>query len=216
MSPFVDPYCYPDSDCLRNKLDIHDPKELDRAERFLVHDRTRQGVPVGNFDLAHLRAIHKHLFQDVYEWAGEVRTINISKGDTKFASTAEIPSGMVVLQKRLAANSFLRGMNKTDFSHHASHIIGQVNYLHPFREGNGRTQLQYLKQLAENAGHKLDLTKFRGKKWIEASRESHHERYEPMRKIIRGALVEPKKDREQERQAALQRLLEIQQRGRGR
>ena len=67
MSP--DPYLYPGTLVLRNKLGITHPKALDAMERQLVADRISQGAPDGDFDLAHLRAIHKHLFQDIYDWA---------------------------------------------------------------------------------------------------------------------------------------------------
>jgi cell filamentation protein len=70
----------------------------------------------------------------------------------------------------------------------AGRIIGDVNYVHPFREGNGRTQLQYLKQLSERAGHPLDLTRIDPAGWIEASKEAHKARYDLMGRVIAAAL----------------------------
>ena len=67
MSRDVDPYVYPDTNVLRNRLGITDARKLDRVERRLVGDRIAEGVPSGSFDLTHLRAIHRHLFQDVYD-----------------------------------------------------------------------------------------------------------------------------------------------------
>src|SRR5438128_444096 len=75
-----DPYVYRGTRTLRNRLRIAKPSELDRVERSLVTDRIAEGVPKGKFDLAHLRAIHRHLFQDLYDWAGQLRTVEISKG----------------------------------------------------------------------------------------------------------------------------------------
>src|SRR5215470_678529 len=75
----VDPYLISGTKVLRNRLGISDARRLDRIERRLVADRIAEGAPIGAFDLTHLRAIHRHLFQDVYDWAGELRTVEISK-----------------------------------------------------------------------------------------------------------------------------------------
>lgn len=75
-----DPYLYPGAGVLRNRLGLTDPDQLDRVERRLVTQRIIEGAPTGDFDVAHLRAIHRHLFQDVYAWAGELRTVEIAKG----------------------------------------------------------------------------------------------------------------------------------------
>lgn len=77
-------YCYPpDYTVLKNRLGLRDAEALDRAERRLVYLRQAEDIPTGDFDLAHLRAIHRHLFQDVFDWAGQIRTVEISKGVEK-------------------------------------------------------------------------------------------------------------------------------------
>lgn len=146
-------YCYaPDSSVLRNKLDIRDAAELARAERQLVLDRVRQGIPSGDFDLGHLRAIHRHLFQDVYAWAGEVRTVEIAKDGHQFQFRRFIETGMADVHARLVDRNQLRGLTREAFADAAAEIIGDVNYVHPFREGNGRVQALYLQQLAAKLG----------------------------------------------------------------
>ena len=75
-----DPYVYPDTRVLKNKLDFRDAQALDQFERRMVAQRIAEGVPSGDFDLRHLQAIHHHLFQDVYDWAGQVRAVEIAKG----------------------------------------------------------------------------------------------------------------------------------------
>jgi cell filamentation protein len=105
-------------------------------------------VPSGAFDLAHLRAIHRHLFQDIYEWAGELRTVEINKGGHQFQFRRYIETGMADVHRRLVQGSFLRDLSVPEFAQQAAVIVGDVNYVHPFREGNGRTHAQYLKQLA--------------------------------------------------------------------
>ena len=78
-------YCYPpDFTVLRNRLGIRVARTLDAAERQLVAQRFLEAVPTGEFDLSHPKAIHRHLFQDVYDWAGELRTVEIAKGDSRF------------------------------------------------------------------------------------------------------------------------------------
>lgn len=183
-----DPYVYPGTDVLKNKLGLSDPDELDRAERTLVQTRIQEGSPTGRFDLFHLQAIHRHLFQDVYEWAGELRTLEISKGGHQFQFRQYIETGMADVHRRLEAANYLRGLPRGDFAQEAGRIIGDVNYVHPFREGNGRTQALYLQQLSQQANHPLDLTKIDRSAWIEASKAAHRADYGPMGETIKDAL----------------------------
>lgn len=189
MSGNVDPYTYPETNVLRNRLGIGDARKLDRIERRLVGDRIAEGVPVGSFDLSHLCAIHRHLFQDVYDWAGELRTVEIFKGGSQFQFRQYIPTGMADVHRRLTRAGFLKGLPATEFAREAGIIIGDINYIHPFREGNGRTQAQYLKQLAAQAGHALDLRRIDPKLWIEASKASHLADYSLMAEVIRKAIL---------------------------
>ena len=107
-----DPYLYPDAPVLRNKLNIKDHDALDAAERELVAFRIRQGAPPGNFDLAHLQRIHRHFFQDVYDWAGEIRTVEITKGGNTFQFREFIPTGMADVHRRLVKANFLRTVRR--------------------------------------------------------------------------------------------------------
>lgn len=189
MSRHEDPYVIAGTGILRNRLGIADARKLDRAERRLVGDRIAEGVPVGSFDLNHLRAIHRHLFQDVYEWAGELRTIEIAKGGSQFQFRQYIPTGMADVHRRLSRAGFLKHLPVREFAREAGVVMGDINYIHPFREGNGRTQAQYVKQLAEQAGHRLDLRRIDPVKWIEASKTSHAADYSLMGEVIRDAIV---------------------------
>lgn len=186
-----DPYLFPDIRVLRNKLNIRDTDQLDRAERLLVTQRISEGAPPGNFDLAHLQRIHRHLFQDVYDWAGEVRTVELFR-DHDYQFQEVIPAGVASLHQRLVKSNFLRGSSADEFSDVAGGIIGQLHYTHPFREGNERTHLQYLKQLGERAGHEVDLTRLDREKgnWIDAAiAASFENNFEPMEKMIRDAIT---------------------------
>lgn len=185
-------YCYPpDYSVLKNKLNIRDAYDLERVERRYVLQRTRQGVPKGDFDLSHLQTIHKHLFQDIYEWAGEIRTVEINKGAQQFQFRQYITTGMQDVHSRIKKANYLQGLNIKGFARKAGEIIGDVNYVHPFREGNGRTQLQYLKQLGERAGYRLDLRKLEKDKWLEASRQAHGgKEYDLMASSIEAAIID--------------------------
>ena len=185
-------YCYPpDYQILRNKLNLHSASELDFFEREFVTFRAMQDLPRGDFDLDHLRALHFHLFQDIYEWAGDVRCVEISKGGSQFQFRRYIETGMGDVHRRIQAQGYLRGLSAERFSYKAGDIIGDVNYIHPFREGNGRTQLYFLKQLAQQAGHNIDLTQVKPAKWMVASRIAHRADYRIMRQCILDMIVEP-------------------------
>ena len=183
-----DPYLHPTRPLLRNKLGIFDAGQLEIIERQLVVQRITEGVPSGQFDLAHLRAIHRHLFQDIYDWAGEVRTVEIAKSGHQFQPRRFIETGMADIHRRLRDTDFLRGLRRSAFATAASAITGDLNYVHPFRDGNGRTQLQYLDALARHAGHPLDLSQLSPDGWLSASRAAHHGNYRPMAGEIASAI----------------------------
>lgn len=183
-----DPYVYPGTSILKNIFDIRDAAALDETERELVAQRLTQNIPTGIFDLEHLKAIHRHLFQDMYSWAGEIRTVEINRGGHQFQFRQYIETGMADVHRRIVAEQQLQGCEPAVFAQKAAEIIGDINYVHPFREGNGRTQLQYLKQLGERAGHMLDLTLLQKESWIEASKEAHLARYDAMARCIENAL----------------------------
>jgi cell filamentation protein len=189
VSGDADPYLYPGTRVLRNRFGITDERELDRVERRIVGDRIVEGAPAGSFDLSHLGAIHRHLFQDIYDWAGELRTVEISKGGSQFQFRQYIPTGMADVHRRLTRAGFLKRLPAGEFAREAGVIIGDINYIHPFREGNGRTQAQYLKQLAAHAGHQLDFRRVDPVMWIEASKASHATDYGLMAEAIRKAIV---------------------------
>jgi cell filamentation protein len=187
-----DPYLYPDSDVLRNRLGIRDKTHLEYVERELVTQRLTEGAPTGRFDLAHLRAIHHHLFQDLYNWAGQIRRVEIAKEGNQFQFRRFIETGMVDVHQRLQAAEFLRGLNSQDFAAAAGQILGDVNYVHPFREGNGRVQAEYLRQLGAQAGQTIDLTQLDGERWIAASRAAHHGDYSLLAaEILRATRPDP-------------------------
>ena len=151
-------YTYPDSDVLRNKLNIRDQKELDKAEAAITAVRLKQLVrnPVkGEFDLKHFRRIHKYIFGDIYEWAGEIRNCNIAKSNL-FCLAVYIPSFAESVFSELEKEDYLKGLDRNQFVKRCAYFFGEVNALHPFREGNGRVEREFFRELALNAGWFID------------------------------------------------------------
>lgn len=152
-----DPYCYPGTTVLRNLVDIRDQATLDRYEAEVTAVRAEQPVPSGKLDHVHYSAFHRHLFQDVYDWAGHYRTVRIAKGGSAFCYPEYIEQQMVRLFASLQADDHFRRCSREDFASSAAHFLAELNSIHPFREGNGRTQLAFLTHLAEVSGHPLHL-----------------------------------------------------------
>lgn len=165
----ADPYVYPGTDVLRNQLGLRDTDALARAEANFTNARLVQLVeaPIpGDFDLAHLQAFHRHLFQDLYEWAGQLRTIPIAKADL-FCLPQHIETYASDVFGELAADNQLVRLPRKQFVERAAHHLANVNALHPFREGNGRAQRAFFSQLANEAGWELA--------WDRLSRERNNE-----------------------------------------
>lgn len=152
-----DPYIYPGTHILKNTENIKDVETLAAFELEVVNVRAKSGVPSGRLDAAHYRQIHKHLFQDIYEWAGKYRTIRIVKGGNWFCYPEHIDAQMRDVFTGLAKDNYLKGLGPEDFAISAAKLLANINAIHPFRDGNGRTQLTFLSLLAENAGHSINL-----------------------------------------------------------
>ena len=156
-----DTYCYPGTDVLRNKAEITNAEDLDTYEGELSTLRSIEILEnpiVGQFDLAHLQHIHLALFQDVYDWAGKIRAVDISRGNSRFANVRFIESAANDIFKKLARENWLKGLDTNALSKRLAHYLSEINALHPFREGNGRVQRIFISQLSESAGYQLDYS----------------------------------------------------------
>lgn len=164
-------YCYPESDVLKNKLNITDARELFEAEKELTAIRLRelQENPVrGKFDFAHLKAIHKYIFQDIYEWAGEIRTVEIGKGNL-FCTTAFIPEYASSVFRKYFPQCNSAKKDRNEFIKAFADNYGDLNALHPFREGNGRTQREFARLVCLECGYDFNLSCATHKEMLEAS-----------------------------------------------
>jgi cell filamentation protein len=156
----ADPYCYPGTTVLINKLGLRDQKKLDAFEAEITTQRAAEPFPRGRLSYGHYRTMHRHLFQDIYTWAGKIRTVRISKDGSMFCYPEHIDSEMRKLFGELRDSTYFRGSSPGEFAQSAAHFLSELNAIHPFREGNGRTQLALLTLLAERAGHPLTLDQF--------------------------------------------------------
>ncbi len=152
-----DPYCYPDSSVLRNKAGLTDAQALEEFETAMTLARSEEPLPTGRLSVTHYRAIHHHLFQDIYDWAGKFRTVRLTKDTSTFCYPENIAAEMRRLFAWLKEQSYLRDLDAADFAAQAAHFLAELNAVHAFREGNGRAQLTFLALLAQTAGHPLDL-----------------------------------------------------------
>lgn len=159
---YIDPdYTYTDhkTGVMKNKAGISDARLLTAFESLKVSRRLEelQAAPIKIKDSKTLLDIHRHLFQDIYSWAGEVRTVEISKGDKPFFPTTHFGNAFLHIDTLIAEYRRLDNGNRSALAHSLASLLDHINYLHPFREGNGRTQREFLRLLAMEKGLKLNL-----------------------------------------------------------
>ncbi len=163
----------------RNLLGITDRQQLQKVEYQLTNARRSELVetPIqGAYDMEHLKAIHRHLFQDVYGWAGKERTVNFSKmvesrpgWKAVFARTDEIGTIVDQVAQEIAARNNFKGLDKPAFVEAMSDVYVRLNRAHPFPEGNGRSTQTLMVQLAKEAGHELDFGRVHKDEWNRAA-----------------------------------------------
>lgn len=162
MSYSIDPIsanCYPGTSILINKFDVRDEQKLNEVESVLVSTRNTEWINAPgqlSFDFEHYKEVHRYLFSDLYDWAGQVRTIDISKKGTRFCPAERIEIQAALIFGRLAERNYFKRLPHEEFIDEIVDFYCASNYLHPFREGNGRTQRAFLTQLVRNAGYDIN------------------------------------------------------------
>jgi len=181
-----DPYVYPATSTLRNRYELRDPDELASLEADLTTRRlaelAERPLP-GRYDLPHLQAFHRRIFGDVYGWAGELRTVAIAKGDL-FALPQHIAPYLTDVLARLSAEDYLRGLDRHRLAERLAFYLAEINSVHPFREGNGRTQRAFIGQLAQDVGHRIAWERLDPERNIEVSQAAHRGNTEPLRALL--------------------------------
>ncbi len=185
----TDHYIDPETGVLRNRLGITSETELEKAEADFAGTRSYElgkNPLKGKFDFEHLKALHHYLFKDLYEWAGEARDIDISKGSNFFAHHSHIAAAANDIFDRLASEKHLAGLSKADFSERAAFYLGEINALHPFREGNGRVQREFISHLAYKNGYYIEWQHINQDKMVEFSIQSFKGDYSGFAAYIRA------------------------------
>lgn len=155
-------YCYPGTDVLINIPGLREQKQLDAFERLVTADRLRiHGLrPVkGSFNFKHLCDIHQFIFKDVYPFAGKPRHEDISKGNFRFAHVRFIVPEANRLLSDLKQENHLKGLLFDEFINRLVYYFTELNVLHPFREGNGRSLREFIRCLALESGYVIDWSK---------------------------------------------------------
>ena len=185
-----DPYCYKGTTVLKNRLGIRDQEALDQVEADTTAQRFAEPLPQGSFTPTHYCSVHRHLFGDIYAWAGRFRVTRISKGESTFCYPENIPAQMCVLFAALKAQNCFYGLEPENFSTRSAHFLAELNAIHAFREGNGRTQLAFFTLLADRAGHPVRNTILRPEVILDAMITSFKGDEAPLVSVI-STLITP-------------------------
>lgn len=187
-----DPYVYPGTGILRNRLGTREATKLAGQEASLSSIRIAQlerRFISGDYDLAHLKATQGYIFGEVYPWAGELRMVRIAKGGDLFALPEHIGPYLTTLFADLAREDRLQGLERERFVERLTHYYAEINAVHPFREGNGRVQRAFLGQIAKAAGHPITWARLDAERNVQAARESHRGNNSPLQEMLSALLL---------------------------
>ena len=165
-------YCYPDSNVLKNKLNIRDNKLLKTAEEeiTLIKQMELLKNPIkGNFTKAHLMNIHKFIFEDLYSFAGKIRREQISKADTLFYPPNLIDRELDKVFAKIKEKNMLRETDEEKIFDNLAYVMAELNIIHPFREGNGRSIREFIRLMAKRKGYDLNWGNADKEELLEAS-----------------------------------------------
>ena len=165
-------YCYPDSNVLKNKLNIRENKLLKTAEEeiTLIKQMELLKHPIkGNFSKSHLMNIHKFIFEDIYSFAGKIRKEQISKADTLFYPPNLIDRELDKVFAKIKEKNMLKEIDKEKIFDNLAYVMAELNIIHPFREGNGRTIREFIRLMAKRMGYDLNWGNVDREELLEAS-----------------------------------------------
>jgi cell filamentation protein len=178
-----DSYQYPNSTVLKNIPGITDGAELEALELNATIARMPEAIEhIKNkpINLKLWQDLHKILFQDIYEWAGQFRTVQMSKGKTIFAYPENIKSEGIRILKELKLENYLRGLPQSEFPLRLSYYFSECNVLHPFREGNGRIQKLLFSEIINQAGYRIEWKELSTEDHLKGVIEGYHHRFETL------------------------------------
>jgi cell filamentation protein len=185
-----DHYCYAGTSVLINNLDIKDELILEQAEREITDntsdDITYQSPP---YDMEYLQELHSTLFNPLYDWAGSIRDVSISKGGTTFCISARVYPESQKLFKSLESEDWLQGLTRDELCSKLAEYYCEFNMIHPFREGNGRVQRVFFEHLTLSTGYELDWFDITESEWIQANIDGVDVNYQKMEEIFNRILT---------------------------
>jgi cell filamentation protein len=165
-----DPYCYPGTTVLRNRLNLRDENMLDQAERELSEVAASSLIfDPAPYAIESLLDIHRALFSDLYDWAGCIRTVKICKDQTLFCAPERIFPEATKIFVQMDRSDWFVNMPRAEVIWGVSEAFGDLNVIHPFREGNGRAQRILFEQIIINAGFSVDWWRVKEDDWIPAN-----------------------------------------------
>ncbi|EGB0743598.1 putative adenosine monophosphate-protein transferase Fic [Salmonella enterica] len=186
-----DPYLYPGLNVMRNRLGIHQAQRLARAayEMTALRAATIELGPLVR-GLPHLCAIHRQLYQDIFDWAGQLREVDIYQGDTRFCHFAYIEKEGNALMQELEEEGYLVGLAHEKFVERLAHYYCEINVLHPFRLGSGLAQRIFFEQLALHAGYALSWQGIAVETWQQANQSGAMGDLSALQAIFQKAISE--------------------------
>ncbi|MBM7036559.1 Fic/DOC family protein [Vibrio ulleungensis] len=184
-----DKYCYPNTDILINKLNIHDSDLLAEAETAFTAQRyleySSNVTDLNQLDFHHFKSLHHHLFQDLFDWAGQVREVDISKGNTRFCNISRIEPEANKLFNSIPQ---LANQPQADLITALADLFCELNLLHPFREGNGRTLRFFFEELLFILGYNIQWPQISQQDWIDANISGVMLNLTPLTNIFEAAI----------------------------
>ncbi len=165
-----DPACYPGTSVLKNLLGIRDETELSSVEITLTTAAASTiefQLPPYNFP--YLKNLHRHLFKNIYSWAGHERECDISKGETRFCTVSRIGSEANKIFQDMENCHWLTDLTRDELVSQAAEYFGDLNMVHPFREGNGRALRLLFEHLIINVGYEVDWGETSQDEWLPAN-----------------------------------------------
>lgn len=168
-------YFYPSTNVLQNKFEIHDEQTLEKFERQIVANKLLDLIKnpiVGDFNLSHLKKIHRALFGVIYPFAGQIRLEGISKGNTHFAQPNYIEAYANSIFNEMKSEKHLSNLPFEEFCIRSSYYMAELNIIHPFREGNGRTQREFFRLLSMKNGFNIEWNLIEKDEMLKASIKS--------------------------------------------
>ncbi|BCZ15359.1 MULTISPECIES: putative adenosine monophosphate-protein transferase Fic [Acinetobacter] len=186
-------YCYSGTSILKNKLNIRDEHILEQAELELSGlSSSLIDYAEPPYNLQYLQAIHTQLFGDLYEWSGQLRQIDISKGDTRFCTFSRIEIETNKLLNSLQQQNYFQDLESKYFIPKLADLYCELNVIHPFREGNGRTQRIFFEHLIAYCGYGIDWSKINSKEhWVQANIEGFYGNLQPLIQIFDSCIIMP-------------------------